>query len=144
MLVYDPDCDKPQHLQPEEAELLHGLQAGCTAGHDATNKQRLEAIGRGWDVNITNMLLSSCKLTNNESPQEIIMLLHKTLPPDELAACLMLMDKESRDWYLSVITSNHSSTHLCQQPNADYHNAGLSAKMQSFSHKLDMQMHILP
>ena len=47
ILVYDPDYDKPQHLLPEEAELLHGMEQGCTAGSGASNKQRLEAIGRG-------------------------------------------------------------------------------------------------
>ena len=88
------------------------------------------------------------------------MLLHKALPPDELAACLMLMDQESKNWYLSVITSNHSNhssheisepnadrntagstsstnsdhstTRLCPQPNADYHNAGSSAEDAEF------------
>ena len=62
MLVDDELYDADQHLKPNEAERLHGLPVNCTAAPGATNLDRLKAIGHGWDVIVTSMLLAHSSL----------------------------------------------------------------------------------
>ena len=38
-----------------------GMDAGTTAGPGITAKQRLQAIGGGWDINVTSVLLKHLK-----------------------------------------------------------------------------------
>ena len=108
LLVHDPRFCKPQHIFPEEAELLHGLEAGCTAGRGASNKQRLEAIGRGWDVNVTNRILSLSMHANDGSAKAAFMTMCNIMSPDEMSERVMMMDQSTRDWYISTIEANHS------------------------------------
>ena len=111
VLVFDPDYDKPQHLYPEEAEALHGMTPGCTAGRGVTNKQRLEAIGKGWDVNVTSMLLSFSALSNIDVNQcnalSTIRHMYECMDPDQMAECLMLMEQGTRDWYISLLSTSN-------------------------------------
>jgi hypothetical protein len=62
VLVDDELYDALQHLQPEEAEGLHGLRVGHTAAPGISALERLRCIGNGWDVIVTTMLLSYCHL----------------------------------------------------------------------------------
>ena len=50
VIVHDEQCEKPQHLRAEEAEQLLGYFRGATAGGGVTNKDRLRALGDGWDI----------------------------------------------------------------------------------------------
>ena len=119
VLVFDPDHSKPQHLYPEEAEQLHGMTPGCTAGRGVTNKQRLEAIGRGWDVNVTNMLLSFSTLSNTGPNQcnalSTIRHMYEYMDPDQMAECLMLLEPGTREWYISLLSTSNltKSTDAC-------------------------------
>ena len=123
VLVFDPAHEKPQHLFPEEAEQLHGMEPGCTAGRGITNRQRLEAIGRGWDVNVTSTILSFSKLFDGMLQQQqdemkpssiemhrqqgaaAIMQVFKQLSPEQAAECLMELEPSTRSWYLSLLES---------------------------------------
>lgn len=111
--VLDVRYAVPQHILPEEAEQLHGLRQGCTAGRNVTNKQRLEAIGRGWDVNVTNKILSFSQLSNsrdvgqNEAAQIIIAQMKQSMGYDEIAQCLMLLEPEARSWCLQMLENAH-------------------------------------
>ena len=57
----DQTKDEAQHVRPHEAEKLMGMDAGTTAGPGITAKQRLQAIGGGWDINVTSALLQHLK-----------------------------------------------------------------------------------
>ena len=61
LLVNDQTKDEAQHVRPHEAEKLMGMDAGTTAGPGITAKQRLQAIGGGWDINVTSVLLQHLK-----------------------------------------------------------------------------------
>ena len=61
LLVNDQTKDEAQHVRPHEAEKLMGMDAGTTAGPGITAKQRLQAIGGGWDINVTSVLLQHMK-----------------------------------------------------------------------------------
>ena len=61
LLVNDQTKDEAQHVQPHEAEKLMGMDAGTTAGPGITAKQRLQAIGGGWDINVTSVPLQHLK-----------------------------------------------------------------------------------
>ena len=61
LLVNDQTRDEAQHVRPHEAEQLMGMDAGTTAGPGITAKNRLQAIGGGWDINVTLMLLKHLK-----------------------------------------------------------------------------------
>ena len=65
-LVVDEAHDEPQHLRPHEAEKLMGMKPGTTEGPDITDLQRLECIGKGWDIDISTMLLKFIKLQTLE------------------------------------------------------------------------------
>jgi hypothetical protein len=52
VLVKDINEQKLQHLRPHEAEQLMGMPRDCTAGNGATAKERLMAVGNGWDLNV--------------------------------------------------------------------------------------------
>ena len=58
LMVVDAEFDELQEIMPEEAERLHGIPEGRTAGMGITPKMRLRCIGGGWDLNITRMLLT--------------------------------------------------------------------------------------
>ena len=55
VLIIDENHDEPQHVRPEEAEQLHGMPRGTTAGDGISAITRLHCIGGGWDLNIINM-----------------------------------------------------------------------------------------
>ena len=57
LLVIDEAHDEPQHIRVEEAEALHGYERGSTYGEGITPMMRLRAIGAGWDINVSRMLL---------------------------------------------------------------------------------------
>ena len=61
LLVNDQTKDEAQHVRPHEAEKLMGMDAGTTDGPGITAKQRLQAIGGGWDINVTSVLLKHLK-----------------------------------------------------------------------------------
>ena len=129
VLVNDPAHEKPQQLQVEEAEQLHGHEKGSTAGRDVTNKMRLEAIGRGWDINVTNMLLSFSSVcgpqhTANQyilaaNATDAIVSMYNTMEPEALSECLMELDHNTRDWYMSLLTAHIASTQECEHQSAD-------------------------
>ena len=80
VLVNDELYDADQHLVPNEAERLHGLPVNCTAAPGATNLDRLKAIGHGWDVIVTSMLLAHSSLevhthATHDEPQHMQQLL---------------------------------------------------------------------
>jgi hypothetical protein len=62
VLVDDDAFSCDQHLRPREAEHLMGMPSDCTAGNGVTAMDRLKAIGNGWDLNVTSMLLSHSAL----------------------------------------------------------------------------------
>ena len=55
VVVHDDRYKQPQHLVAEEAEPLLGFQPGATAGNGVSQKDRLTALGDGWDVRTTMM-----------------------------------------------------------------------------------------
>ena len=57
VLVIDENHDEPQHVRPEEAEQLHGMPRGTTAGDGISAITRLHCIGGGWDLNVINMFV---------------------------------------------------------------------------------------
>ena len=57
VLVIDENHDEPQHVRPEEAEELHGMPRGTTAGDGISAITRLHCIGGGWDLNVINMFV---------------------------------------------------------------------------------------
>ena len=56
LLVNDQTRDEAQHVRPHEAEQLMGMDAGTTDGPSPgiSAKNRLKAIGGGWDINVTD------------------------------------------------------------------------------------------
>lgn len=62
VIVHDEQFQKAQQLRPSEAERLMGLPLNCTSGCGVTAKDRLRAIGDGWDLNVTSMLFRFCQL----------------------------------------------------------------------------------
>ena len=63
ILVDDDSCHLPQHIRVQEAESMHGIERGRTAGRGATALQRLQGIGRGWDLHVIFMILRHSKLS---------------------------------------------------------------------------------
>ena len=114
ILVFDPDFLKPQHITPEEAEKLHGMEPQCTAGLGVSNKQRLEAIGRGWDLNVTNLFLSFSKLAQQDQPKHTaaaaVMHMYQNMQPDEMAQCMMMLDHDTRDWCMTLLNEQLSQS----------------------------------
>ena len=55
--VADISCKLPQHIRVQEAESLHGIERDRTAGQGVTALQRIQGIGRGWDLHILFMIL---------------------------------------------------------------------------------------
>ena len=122
VLVNDPDYVHPQHLLPEEAEQLHGMPPGTTAGRGVTNKDRLAAIGKGWDMNVITVLLSFSKLCkgnstvgssrrrrqDSDSATTILTTMIQDMNPEEAAECLMCMEPATRQWCLGLIAEQYS------------------------------------
>jgi hypothetical protein len=92
ILVDDDNHQLPQHLRVHEAESLHDIEQGRTAGRAATPKQRLKCIGNGWDLRVVFMLLRYSKLSRvhpdgsqskqaSQSPQTSSSLLPTTKQP---------------------------------------------------------------
>ena len=123
ILVNDPMYEKMQHLFPEEAEALHGMKVGCTSGQGVTNKQRLEAIGRGWDINVTSLLLSFSKLCTNQDTQKAtiaIVSMYESMDHLDMAECLMQLTPDERGWYLELLSThmeqcNMNGEHICTE-----------------------------
>jgi hypothetical protein len=65
--VRDELHDTLQHLRPHEAELLHGLPRNCTAGAGVSDKQRLQCIGEGWDLNVILLFFRHSRLARNDA-----------------------------------------------------------------------------
>ena len=65
LLVNDQPKDEAKHIRPHEAEQLMGMDAGTTDGPGITAKNRLSlplrAIRRGWDIDITSVILKHLK-----------------------------------------------------------------------------------
>ena len=64
LLVDDETEDEPQFIRPHEAEKLHGIKPGTTAGPGITDVMRLQCIGAGWDINVTKMFFKHLKTTD--------------------------------------------------------------------------------
>ena len=56
---------------PHEAEQLMGLPKDCTAGARISARDRLQAIGNGWDVNVVKMLLRFSKLVSAATREKV-------------------------------------------------------------------------
>ena len=61
LLVNDQAGDETHHVRPHEADQLMGIDAGTTAGPGITANHQLQAIGGGWDINVTSVLLKHLK-----------------------------------------------------------------------------------
>ena len=68
VMVIDEMHDDPQELLPEEIERLHGIYPGTTSGHGITAIQRHKALGNGWDINVTSMLIAPMPLRGCITP----------------------------------------------------------------------------
>jgi hypothetical protein len=109
--VNDPEHKKPQHIKAEEAKQLNGHNKGSTAGRDVTKKMRLEAIGRDWDINTVNIILSrsaicSGHLVLTANATQAIVDMYNSMEPDALSECLMELDPDTRDWYMMLLTDH--------------------------------------
>ena len=65
VVVHDVAFEKAQHLRPEEAEQILGFERGATAGRGVSAKDRLTALGDGWDLRTTVMINRFSKLATN-------------------------------------------------------------------------------
>ena len=99
VLVKDERYAEDQHLNPEEAEGLMAMDIGCTAAPGVSARDRLRCIGNGWDIIVTTMLLSHCKLANlqgvtsccsssDASAQEALVHMLEAEGPEYLASIL--------------------------------------------------------
>ena len=89
VLVDDSKYPDPQHLRPSEAEALMGWDHGCTAAPSVTDKQRLEIIGKGWDLNSVHAIIRFSRLSNC-NPLRVSQPLSPVLDPhDAVLQCLL-------------------------------------------------------
>ena len=110
VLVNDPAHEKPQHLHVEKTEQLNGHEKGSTAGHGATKKMRLTAIGQAWDINVVSTLMSFISVCNHQhttnqyiltaNATDAIANMYYTMEPDVLSNCPIELDQSTRDWYM--------------------------------------------
>jgi hypothetical protein len=116
VLVDDELFNEPQQLKPVEAERLMGMPAGCTAAPDISAKDRLKAIGNGWDVIITTLLLAHSQVANLQpfvsdehshvDDSEVAVQLAALLDdagPEYVADCLMDVKHEERKHCLKLL-----------------------------------------
>ena len=120
ILVNDELYDKPQQLRPVEAERLMGMPANCTESADLTPLDRLRAIGNGWDVNVTTMLLAQSKFVKHLSPQrrdaealtlvtqQLLVEQHRRLGDRGMAELLSGLPAEHLDQYLVLLMEWYS------------------------------------
>ena len=94
LLVNDQTSDEAQHARPHEAEQLMGMDPGTTDGPRITAKNRLQAIGGGWDINVTSVLLKHLK------PRSVQAYTHMYLA--KLATSATTADMEQGDHFLHV------------------------------------------
>jgi hypothetical protein len=109
VMVNDPGFEQLQHLLPEEAELLHGMRIGCTAGRDATADQRLKAIGNGWDLNVIRIIMSYTKLCKDAYITKTMVTMHTTMLPDDMASVMMSLDLETREHHLQLLQHHYAA-----------------------------------
>ena len=79
LLVDDSAYDTPQEVRAHEAEQLMGLEKDCTKAPDVTTRDRLNAIGKGWDINMVNAVLKFI-LPEHQTLRDKAMALASTLP----------------------------------------------------------------
>ena len=107
LLVNDINHKTPQHLHPSEAEGLHGLPIGCTAGEGITNQQRLKCIGAGWDIPIISLFMKHYG-TNRLASMVNMMTSHldkdEGNPNLEAAEAIYLMHEKSADEFNTLIS----------------------------------------
>ena len=126
VLVTDESCTSAQHLRPEEAERLMGMEPGCTAGQGVTPRQRLKCIGNGWDHNVTVMLLRYSSLsrlapssqtadiwsaipeltaltTEEKTAQALLQIQQTSMEPSAFALHLSRLEPDHQIWCLSLL-----------------------------------------
>ena len=62
VIVLDEQFEEAQHVRSVEVEQLLGHKKNATAGRGATEKDRLTALGDGWDLNTVVMIKRFSKL----------------------------------------------------------------------------------
>ena len=90
ILVIDPDYAWPQQLRPHEAERLHSMPPGCTAGGGASWKQRLEGIGNGWDQAVILKFYKHSRLARMNCMPEMVPTLLCLSEQDQMTGAALL------------------------------------------------------
>ena len=57
VFVHDVKFKEPQHLEPNEGELLMGMPENVTSGNSVSPRLRLRCIGNGWDLTVVDLFL---------------------------------------------------------------------------------------
>ena len=108
VLVIDENHDEPQHLHPEEAEELHGMLRGTTAGDGIQAIDRLHCIGGGWDLNIIEMFVKHLEPQSLEAQTRAYLAsLAITSTPSQLeqGESFYTLQKESPDAFNQLVAS---------------------------------------
>ena len=56
-LVHDVKLKEPQHLDPNEGELLMSMPENVTSGNSVSPRLRLRCISNGWDLTVVDLFL---------------------------------------------------------------------------------------
>ena len=110
VLVDDELFDTPQHLQPVECELLLGHEADVTAAPGVANIDRLRALGNGWDMVVTTMIMAHSQLANLDEHIQCEHSLHsKEACPDQhnvdnpaLNSMIQMLEADQADELVSI------------------------------------------
>ena len=95
LLVNDQTRDEAQHVRPHDAEQLMGIEAGTAAGPGITAKNRLQAIGGGWEINVTSMLLKHLKPRSVQA--------YTSMHLAKLAASATATDMEQGEHFINLL-----------------------------------------
>jgi hypothetical protein len=119
IIVRDEMHDKAQHLRPHEAEALMAMTPGITAGCGVNARDRLRAVGNGWDMNVAVMLfrfsdVARCGI-RHQNPMNTTVQTCATVPLFQLSADTSAegpMTEETLQRYLSEYRSMHGESKL--------------------------------